>query len=394
VSVVFVTEKGESYLDLTFAQATELQELRFCRVSPTPVSGRWRIADVRKVGVAAIAGCEVRVIPKTPIENIVYMSSLGGMQLRLGTADVLFGREASVPEAIVDAFLSAVGSATRSGLLKGYRSAEESSPVVRGRWNIARQLAARPGIPLPVEVDYDEFTEDIAENRILVTALGVVRRLPGLSDNARHALRALQVVFAEVSSLPRGQALPEVRPDRLNAHYTVALRLAKAILDAVSWTHREGTVVGATFLVDMAAVFERYVANRLAVALAGDGLEVAAQAQEWWLDTGRSVSLRPDIVISRRGAPVAVADTKYKVLGSGGGAPPNGDVYQAVAYAMAIGVSSAHLIYTADDVDARVIDVPFVGVRVYVHALPLAGSVAWLDRAVRELAGSLSHGIM
>lgn len=61
---ILVRENGETYVDLTLTQAMELQALRFCRVTPSNVEGRWRITDVSKVGVAVVAGLAVHVIPK------------------------------------------------------------------------------------------------------------------------------------------------------------------------------------------------------------------------------------------------------------------------------------------------------------------------------------------
>ena len=389
---VYIREKGESFVDLTLTQAMELQDLRFCRVTPTSTVGRWRITDVLKVGVAVVSGRELHVLPKTPLENIVLMASLGGVQLGLGADDVGRGSDSSIPTAIARALLIAVEQATRRGLLKGYRSVEESAAVVRGRWDIPRQLAKRPGIPLPVEIEFDDFTEDIDENRILLTALRVLARLEGIADVLGAALTAVQILFADVESLPRGIPLPDVRPNRLNQHYTVSLRLAGVILEAVSWTHRDGATVGGTFLVDMALVFEGYVANRLRAHLADIGLDVTAQNQGRWFDMDRSVALRPDIVISRDGAPVTVADTKYKVLGGGNGAMPNGDVYQAVAYALALDVPTAHLIYVSGDVVSRVLKIPSAGINVHVHALPLEGSAKALEQGVIELCARLLHG--
>jgi len=389
---VYIREKGESFVDLTLAQAMELQGLGFCRVTPTSTAGRWRITDVLKVGVAVVSGCELHVVPKTPLDNIVLMASLGGVQLRLGADDVGHGRENSIPTAIARALLIAVDQATRRGLLKGYRSVRESASVVRGRWDIPRQLAKRPGIPLPVEIEFDDFTEDIDENRIVLTALRVLARLDGIADVLGSAFTATQLLFSDVESLPRGMPLPDVRPNRLNQHYTVPLRLARLILEAVSWTHRDGATVGGTFLVDMALVFEGYIANRLRANLAEIGLDVTAQDRGRWFDLDRSVTLRPDIVISRDSAPVTVADTKYKVLGSGNGAMPNGDVYQAVAYALALDVPTAHLIYVSGDVVARVLKIPSAGIDVHVHALPLEGDARALEHGVSALGTRLVHG--
>ncbi|MCR2791690.1 McrC family protein [Microbacterium sp. zg.Y625] len=390
---IFIREKGESFVDLTLEQAMQLQDLRFCRVTPTPVVGRWRITDVGKVGVAVVAGCELRVVPKTPLENIVFMASLGGLQLRLGPSETAYGADASIPVAIARAFIVALDEATRRGLLKGYRSVQDSASVVRGRWDIPRQLGKRPGIPLPIEIDFDDFTEDIDENRILRTALRVLGRLAGVTDALGHSFKAMQVLFADVESLPRGLPLPEVRLHRLNQHYAAPLRLARVILEAVSWTHRAGAAIGGTFLVDMAAVFEGYIANRLRSNLANVGLDVSAQDRRWWLDTDRAVALRPDIVISRGGTPLTVADTKYKVLGDGQGSVPNGDVYQAVAYALALHVPTAHLIYVSGDVVARVLDVPAVGVHVHVHALPLNGTIEQVESGVADLTAVLTADV-
>ncbi|KRB36141.1 McrC family protein [Microbacterium sp. Root180] len=387
---ISISEKGESFVDLTLAQAMEIQALRFCRVTPTSIAGRWRITDVGKIGVAVVEGRELRVVPKTSLENIVFMASMGGVQLNLAATETQHGAETSIPTAIASAFVNALDQATRRGLLKGYRSIQESSTVVRGRWDIARQLAVRPGIPIPVEIDFDDFTEDIDENRILHTALRVLDRLDGLTIGLGHTLKGMQVLFVDVESLPRGLPLPEIRLHRLNQHYAAPLQLARVILEAVSWTHREGATVGGTFLVDMAQVFEGYVANRLHTILAEDGLTVTAQDRHYWLDTDRAIALRPDIVISAHGVPLTVADTKYKVLGAGHGSPPNGDVYQAVAYALALNVPDAHLLYVSGDVIERTLEIPTAGVRVYVHAIPISGTIEQVEAGVAHLARTLT----
>jgi 5-methylcytosine-specific restriction enzyme subunit McrC len=389
VERVYIKEKGESFVELTLAQAMELQDLRFCRVTPTPVPGRWRVSDVLKVGVAVVGGCELHVVPKTPLENIVFMASLGGLQLHLGPDQIGYGSDRSIPTAIARAFLLALHEATRRGLLKGYRSVQASAAVVRGRWDIPRQLAMRPGIPLPVEIEFDDFTGDIDENRILLTALRVLARLDGPANALGPALTAFRVLFSDVESLPRGTPLPDVPLNRLNQHYGVPLRLARVILEAVSWTSREGATIGGTFLIDMAAVFEGYVANRLRANLAEIGFSLTAQDRSRWFDVDKSVALRPDIVISHDGAPVAVADTKYKVLGGGDGAIPNGDVYQAVAYALAFGVGTAHLIYVSGDVVARVLQIRSAGVQVHIHAIQLEGSARMLEAGAAALGAKL-----
>ena len=109
---ILIHEKGENFVDLTLAEAMELQELRFCRVTPTALEGRWRISDVSKVGVAVIGGLALHVVPKTPLENIVFMASLGGSQLNLESKEVGNAADTAIPIAIAQAFL---GTAARIG---------------------------------------------------------------------------------------------------------------------------------------------------------------------------------------------------------------------------------------------------------------------------------------
>ncbi|WP_405375090.1 MULTISPECIES: McrC family protein [unclassified Microbacterium] len=381
----YVAEKGETFLELSLAQATELTELGFCRVTPSSSPGRWRVTDVNKVGVAVLDGVTIHVMPKTPLENIVYMASLGGMQLAPG-ALVGHGVDRSLPSALAQAFVQTVDAATRRGLVKGYRTIQESASVVRGRWDIARQLRVRPGIPLPIEIDYDEFSEDTDENRILHSAIRLLGGLTDLPGAVRVSLARLRMMFAEVGTVPRGAALPNVTLTRLTQHYDPPLRLARVILDALSWTHVEGPSRGGSFLVNMANVFERYVAARVSEHLRDAGVALTAQDRAWWLDVDRVISLRPDLVIRRADHVVTVADTKYKNLSVNAGSPANSDVYQAVAYALALGVSTAHLIYVAGEVDSRHLEVAVAGVTVCVHSVPLAGNPEALESTMTALA--------
>lgn len=381
---VHIREKGDSVVELTLSEAMELQGMRFCRVSPTPEPGLWRVSDVTRVGIAVVGGKTLHIVPKTPLENVVYMASLGQRHISLGGAVVDYASDNAFPAALALAFLLEVQRVTRRGLTKGYEQVFESATVMRGRWDVPRQLAVRPGMPLPLEIEYDHFSEDVPVNRLLHTAVRVLRMvdLPRSTETVRAQL---EVDFLEVGTVPRGVPLPDFVPTRLTEHLGDAVALARLILDAVSWTHREGARRGGTFLVSMASIFEAYVAEKLRVILTSNGYVLTTQDRRWWLDTDRVVALRPDIVVAR-GAPVCVADTKYKVLTDGTGAPPGADVYQMVAYAIAMDVPIAHLIYVSGEVVSRTICVPAARVEIRVHAVDLSGDVAALEGEMARLA--------
>ena len=62
-------------------------------------------------------------------------------------------------------------------------------PSVRGRVRIAQQLRRRTGLPLPVEVTYDDFTPDILENRLLRAAIDTLGALRMQQSKVGHGAR-------------------------------------------------------------------------------------------------------------------------------------------------------------------------------------------------------------
>jgi len=384
-----IAEKGESFVTLTAAQASRLQAANFCRVSPMPEPGTWRIGDVMRVGVIAIDDVRLFIRPKTPLRSLIFMASYAGSQVDVSESAFSFESDENVPTALADALLRAVGEATRRGLLKGYVAADETGTVIRGRWDVARQLKIRPGIPAPVELTYDDYTEDVAENRILKAALRSLMRMDQLPVAIVDRLGAALGSFSEISDLRPGMPVALPAQTRLNSHYQPALQLARWILEATSWAHAAGAHVGSTFLLNVAKVYEDFVGRVFREQLRITGYEVELQVSDWRLDTDGKVRMRPDIVISRAGRVCTVADTKYKVWGGTSGSPPNPDVYQALAYAITAGVPRAHLLYVSGEVEPRLYEIPAAGVTVIAHAVDLSGNPEELLAAVQRLADSL-----
>jgi 5-methylcytosine-specific restriction enzyme subunit McrC len=172
-----------------------------------------------------------------------------------------------------------------------------------------------------------------------------------------------------------------VHSTRLNQHYGPALRVAEWILESVSWAHRRGKAEAGTFLVNIAALYERFVADVFRSTLAPVGISVESQLTSWTLDREGQIKLRPDLVLAATGRILTVADTKYKVWGQAGSSPPNADVYQALAYALRADVDTSHLLYVSGDVVPRTYTIDSAGVRVVAHAIDISGSPAeLLDR--------------
>ncbi|MFI2426230.1 McrC family protein [Streptomyces sp. NPDC018955] len=371
-----------------------LAALRVVDAAPDPYSpGRWSLRAGSKVGAVTVTvpghdRLTVRIVPKVPIARLFFLLGYSldpAGAWRDGEVDVAEHRE--VLPALAHAVERQVDRALRQGLLQGYRVTEETSPVVRGRIREAEQIRRRFGATLPVEVAYDDFTTDIAENRILRAAVERLLRLPGVPREVRQRLLHQRARLADVTVIVRGRPLPEWRPSRLNARYHHALRLARAVLEGASPEHGPGGLRVEGFLFDMNKLFEDFVTVALREALRGSGY-VARFQDPLHLDEARTIRMRPDLVLYGPGrTPCAVADAKYKAERPGG--YPDADLYQMLAYCTALGLGEGHLVYAKGNAGHAAHQVRHAGVVLHQHALDLDREPAGLLAGVGEVAKRL-----
>ncbi|MGW1716636.1 McrC family protein [Streptomyces sp. NPDC002156] len=349
--------------------------------------GLWRLRAGSKVGAVVLDvpgrdAVTLRITPKVPIERLFFLLgySLDPSGWREGTVDVA-GHDGLLP-AFAHAVERQTDRAVRQGLLQGYRLTEATAFVVRGRIREAEQIRRRFGAPLPLEIAYDEFTTDIAENRILRTAVERLLRLPGVPRGTRARLMHQRARLSDVAPLVRGQAVPAWQPNRLNARYHVALRLAGLVLDGTSTEHLPGGLRMNGFLFDMNRVFEDFVCVALREALSRYGGRGTLQAGNVYLDEDDVIRMRPDFVwYGESGLPLAVADAKYKA-----GKPrgyPDADLYQMLAYCTSLGLKDGHLVYAKGNAPHFGHMVRRSGIVLHQHALDLG-------QAPSELLGSVS----
>ncbi|MCA5924858.1 McrC family protein [Curtobacterium oceanosedimentum] len=357
------------------AVAVGLASANIATVAPTFGADEYRVSGVRKVGVVRIAGHTVWLKPKKPVRRLFAMLGYGRAGSAIWTDDDFgFYEDDELVPAFAHAFVRQASRALAGGPLRGYVTREEALPLVRGRWRIGDQLTRRGGQPLPVEVLFDGYLEDIPENQVLLTAATRLLRLPGVPADVLGALRRLVRVLVRVldgvSAIPVG--VPVVRADRRNARYSSALALASLVLSGSSIEQRAGTVVASGFLVDMWSVFEEFVSAALREAFKPYGGVLVSQYQST-LDVEGTVKIAPDLLWLVDGVVRACIDVKYKVEKHG--QYPNADLYQIAAYCRRLGLGEGHLVYAAGESEARQIEV-IDGPLINRHALDLSRSMA------------------
>ena len=287
------------------------------------------------------------------------------------------------------AFSRRTQRAVHRGLLRGYRREEDALNTMRGQIRFVDQIGRRYGLPLPIEVAYDEYTEDIEHSRLLQTAIRRLSHAHIRSMAVRQKLRRLRSAFdmVQLGTYRRG-AVPEIRYTWLDEHYRPAVELARLIIENSSRELFGGQVSGASFLIDMNVVFEQflYVALGEALNLTRDRWQHQARLK---LDKGGSINMEPDLSwwASRPGGgtlPRFVGDAKYKKLDTPGFR--HADIYQMLAYCTAADLPSGLLIYADGEGEPAKYRIDHAEKTIEVAALDLSGAPEAILGDVERLA--------
>ena len=237
----------------------------------TPAAGStdtYTLTSSSTVGVARVGDLTLELRPKIGVAPVLFLISyaLNPKSWKLEQAQLAC--DANLAEAVVPLFTRTIQQTIRPGLLHGYRRREDTLASVRGRVRISDQFRTRTGLPLPVEVAYDDFTPDILENRLLRTAVDTLGRLYLRHEDSRTSLARLRLQLNGISTLaPDRRGVPEPHWTRLNERYRPAVALARLIISTAGLEARAGGVDASVFLIDMNAAFERFIRVALREAL-------------------------------------------------------------------------------------------------------------------------------
>ena len=349
--------------------------------------GRYTLKPGSTVGAVEVGDLSVLIRPKIRIPQLLSLACYAIGKVKFQTSDFNFPEESSLPDVLARALAGAARHAFSRGLLHGYLPQEEALLTVRGRVRFEEQLRRRPGIILPIEVGYDEFTDDTLANRLVKAAAMRLAKAGLRSHRARNDLRWVAGMLDNVSLREWPQnAVPEVKFDRLNEHYRSVVTLSRLVLRGGKFeAHRadRGSVRASGFLMDMNAVFQEFVTVALREAL---GLSERTFGESYIpsLDTRNEVRLKPDLAWKHAGRYLFVGDAKYKNIASG--SIPNADLYQVLAYVTALDLPGGLLIYAKGEAESATYTIRNGCKRLRVAALDMEGSLDDVLRRVEILA--------
>ena len=340
-----VTLQGD---ELTESEAQLLDRQYGAQVRVEPPSfrndHRWQLTSQGWVGYIPLSPrLGLRLLPKTPLHNLFGMWEYAYRLKSFRFLDDLTGVASldSFYEQLANILAKRVLDRARKGLHRAYLHRRDDLPFVRGRLDVRTHVQRPWAVRLPC--DFHEHTADIEDNRLLSYTLW---RIASSGICTERVLPTVRAAYRSVQGVTTFQPFGpgdcvNRRYNRLNQDYHPLHALSRFFLEQTGPTHRVGDRPIMPFLVDMARLFELFVAEWLAAHLPA-GWRVQSQERFVFGQTD-SQRFQIDLVLRHRDdeQTVMVLDTKYKTPD----APSGDDVSQVVAYAEALGCTEAALIY-------------------------------------------------
>ncbi|WP_338879936.1 McrC family protein [Achromobacter veterisilvae] len=270
-------------------------------------------------------GTRIEILPKTLESDYDITAGRSLLQRMLARCLDLTSRQSSLTslrtfdmpltEWVAGQFLQVVDHLVKRGLRFDYHPVQGDLCYLRGRLLVARQIRQPPGRAHYFQVEHDVFDADRAENRLLRSALDVIRKR---TREPKHWRLAHELAH-HLREIPPSQNQPEDfrrwRDERLMAHYAPLRPWVSLILHEQMPLTVAGTTQGQSLLFPMERVYEQYVGIGLSQKLPLDA-KLTKQAASQYLTRHREQNwfqLRPDFLIELGGQRI-VADAKWKLI--------------------------------------------------------------------------------
>jgi 5-methylcytosine-specific restriction enzyme subunit McrC len=385
-----LTERRARCVRLSPVDVAFLLEHHRGRMEVLP-SGRrdcYRLMALGCVGVLIAPWCRLVIRPKIPLANVfALLDPLAAISSESDLVAVESGTE--ILEFLAGQLARRMAERVAEGLHRVYREQREQGPVLHGRLDLSAQLRQAPGRKEQLHSRYEELTADSACHRVVKAT--AEESLIGVE--VRLALQAALAGFADVSSLPLSLHLWEAAAaERMPEEYRPLFDLCRLLADGLLPSAAAGATAAPSFLLDLERVFERHVTRGLVAAFAHSReYHVAVQRTH---TVNRPVAgqddivVRPDAILEREGRTVWVVDAKWKRWPH---SAETGDLYQMLAYGATLGADGVALVYPGKGWHVREYRFTHTPLCLRMYALPVGGTRAACERAVRRLARRLKY---
>mgnify|MGYP000015579301 FL=1 len=251
-----------------------------------PVDGTpWGYYASYKIGVEWIDNEEALIVtPKRGMNNIDFLGmfmTCFSSNLALDSFSEIYKIDLDKPQVLAPAlnsivspliivhFLSVINRI--KSLKKGYVHQQENLKKVKGHIKILKNERLNIAIKRYERIfcEYDEYSIDIPENRLLKKALLFSQALVNRMSHSHRSYPRIKLLIAKalkkfenVSDDVEMKAVGQLRSHKLFSEYSEAIRLAKVILKHFDYSiNKVGTTNNKVtpFILDMSLLYEHYV---------------------------------------------------------------------------------------------------------------------------------------
>ncbi|MEG5036403.1 5-methylcytosine restriction system specificity protein McrC [Microcoleus sp. AT3-D2] len=302
---------------------------------------QWHLKSKGRVGNIPITPeFHIAIRPKVPINNLFGMLDYAyNLKIKFPQGSIQCQSLEQSYEKLANILAHKILERCRKGLYRDYLSKTERLAYIRGRVDLRSALQKPWDVKL--KCHYNEQTGDIEDNQILAWTLFIIGRSglcgESVSSTVRKAFHALQG-FVTLKPF-KSEACIDRNYHRLNEDYQLLHALCRFFLDNTGPSHETGDREMLPFLIDMANLYEQFVAEWLK-ANTSKAFEVEPQHR---VEHDTNYFDKIDLIIrdSQTKKVQYVLDTKYKAPDK----VANNDIHQIVAYANALKCQNAILIY-------------------------------------------------
>lgn len=312
---------------------------------PTPkTDNQWELVSEGWVGhIPLTDNVSLDVQPKVPISNIFRMLEYAYRLESLEFLENLYSASSlnEFYEEFANILAKKILARGRKGYYRTYLDLHARLPFITGK--LDAQTMIRKPWHLSPRCEYQEHTPDVEENQILAWTLFTIARSGQCSERVtpviRRAYRDLQGFITLYPFSPQnciGRFY-----NRLNEDYEQLHAMCRFFLENIGPTHAIGEKIMTPFLVNMADLFELFVAEWLKKNLPYKyGLKTQENVD---ISKDGEVKFRIDLVLYNieNDCPLFVLDTKYKAPEKAS----TSDLHQVIAYAQVKQCNEAILIY-------------------------------------------------
>jgi len=308
--------------------------------------------------------CTLYSYPKVGISNVLRMFDYSTRKFQTTDHILKFDEEANFLDLLARIFIQEVETICRTAYRRFYSPRIENLLTIKGKILVSETILQNRFLPY-VTCEYQDFTDDIIENRILKYATYLqLKAFAGNKDKKQlyHKLRNLYSFFDNVTlEMIPPKEIDKMTYDRLNRKYEKAHYISRFFLEYLYISHGFGESSFYSFMIDMEKLFEDFVRN----VIQRYNQKYTTTAGSNYLDITRSyVKLKPDIIMKQNGKIKLVLDCKYKKVrkipedyGVDLAKPYPSDVYQMLSYMVAYECPKGVLVYPkgeCDDLDIQI----------------------------------------